>query len=131
MDARVSPIISFLLPVRARSALAAGSIALPSAGFRHGIRTRVFGPGSMALLGCAGLLLASCQAPSASLESAGQVDLTARSPQKVANHGGGAVMKPAAQASRYEVFSGATGSLPDDGSEPPEGVSEGENGKFT
>jgi general secretion pathway protein D len=85
----------------------------------------------MALLGCAGLLLASCQAPSTSLESAGQVDLTARSPQKVANHGGGAVMKPAAQASRYEVFSGATGSLPDDGSEPPEGVSEGENGKFT
>ncbi|MCA3555449.1 type II secretion system secretin GspD [Aestuariivirga sp.] len=83
------------------------------------------------LLGCAGLLLASCQAPTAGLESTNQIDLTARSPQKVTNRGGGPVMKPAAQAARYEVFPGVSPAPGEDGSEPPAGVGEQNDGKFT
>jgi len=104
---------------------------LPSAGFRHGIRTRLSGLGGTALPACLALLLASCQAPSASLVSPNQLDLTAKTPQKVGNHAGGAVMKPAAQASRYEVFTGTTGSLGADGDEPPMGVSAQDTGTFT
>lgn len=104
---------------------------MPSAGLRHGIRTRFFGLSGAALLGCAGLLLASCQAPTASLQSTNQIDLTAKTPRKVTGRGGGPVMKPAAQASRYEVFAGATGSIEDLPDEPPAGLAQQEDGKFT
>lgn len=86
---------------------------------------------SAALLGCAGLLLASCQAPSASLMSTNQIDLTAKTPRKVTGRGGGPVMKPAAQASRYDVFPGATGSIDAAGDEPAAGLAQQEDGKFT
>jgi len=104
---------------------------LPSAGFRLGVRTRIFGFGSSVLLGWTALLLASCQAPTASLDSPNQLDLTAKTPQQVGNHRGGSVMKPAAQASRYEVFTGSTDTLAEDGDEPPAGVSAQDTGKFT
>lgn len=100
---------------------------MPSAGLFHGIKTL----GSTAFIGCAALLLASCQAPVASLESPNQLDLSAKTPQKLTNRGAGPVMKPAAQAGRYEVFAGATGSIDTEGGEPPSGLSEKEDGKFT
>lgn len=40
-------------------------------------------------------------------------------------------MKPAAQAARYEVFPGVSPASGDDGSEPPPGVGEQDDGKFT
>lgn len=104
---------------------------MPSAGFRHGTRNPIRAFCSAALLGCAGLLLASCQAPSASLQSTNQIDLTAKTPRKVTNRGGGPVMKPSAQASRYEVFAGATGSIDAADDAPPTGVAQQEDGKFT
>ena len=112
---------------------------MPSAGLCNGNKTRSPGLGRFALLGCAGLLLASCQAPSAALESTSQIDLTARTPQKITNRGGGPVMQPAAQAARYEVFPGVseTGGGSSDssgdgsGDGPPAGVGETEGGKFT
>ncbi|MEI7599179.1 MAG: type II secretion system secretin GspD [Aestuariivirga sp.] len=104
---------------------------MPSAGFRYGIRTRFLGLGSATLLGCASMLLASCQSPTASLDSANQVDLTAKTPQKVTNRGGGPVMKPAGQAARYEVFPGATGSIDAAEDDPPAGIAEQDTGKFT
>lgn len=104
---------------------------MPSAGPRHGIRFRLFGLPGAALLGCAGLLLASCQAPTASLQSTNQLDLTAKTPRKVTGRGGGPVMKPAAQAGRYEVFAGATGSIDELTDDPPSGLAQQEDGKFT
>ena len=91
---------------------------MPSADFRNGIRTRRLRLGRVALLGWVGLALASCQAPTASLDSTNQIDLTAKTPRKVTNRGSGPVMKPAAQASRYEVFAGATGSIGAAGEDP-------------
>lgn len=104
---------------------------MPSAGFRHGIRTRFSGLGNAALLGCACMLLASCQAPTASLDSTNQVDLTAKTPQKVTNRGSGPVMKPAGQASRYEVFPATTGSIDGAEDDPPAGIAAQDTGKFT
>ncbi|PZF75693.1 type II secretion system protein GspD [Aestuariivirga litoralis] len=76
-------------------------------------------------------MLASCQAPSAGLESTNQLDLNARSPAKVTTRGAGPVMKPASQAARYEVFPGASPAAEGDGAEPPAGVGEQADGKFT
>lgn len=104
---------------------------MPSAGPRHGIRFRFSDLRGAALLGCAGLLLASCQAPTASLQSTNQIDLTAKTPRKVTGRGGGPVMKPAAQASRYEVFPGATGAIDALTDDPPSGLAQQEDGKFT
>ena len=104
---------------------------MPSADFRNGIRTRRLSLGRVALLGWVGLALASCQAPTASLDSTNQIDLTAKTPRKVTNRGSGPVMKPAAQASRYEVFAGATGSIGAAGEDPPAGLGQQEDGKFT
>lgn len=104
---------------------------MPSAGSVYGIKTRRPGFVRAVLLACAGALLASCQAPTASLESANQIDLTAKTPQKLSNRGSGAVMKPAAQAARYEVFPGVGASPEDDGGTPPAGVGEKEDGRFT
>lgn len=111
--------------------MAAGSSALPWAGFLNGNRPRFISLGSAALLGCAGLVLASCQAPTASLNSTGQIDLTARTPDKITTRGGGPVMKPAAQASRYDVFPGATGSIDAASDDPPPGLAQDADGKFT
>lgn len=104
---------------------------MPSADFRNGIRTRLLSLGRVALLGWVGLALASCQAPTASLDSTNQIDLTAKTPRKVTSRGSGPVMKPAAQASRYEVFAGATGSIGAAGEDPPAGLGQQEDGKFT
>ena len=104
---------------------------MPLAGFLHCIDFHARRPLRAALLGCAGLLLASCQAPSASLESTNQIDLTAKTPQKLTNRGGGPVMKPAAQAARYEVFPGTSPAAAGDGGEPPSGVGEQDDGTFT
>jgi general secretion pathway protein D len=104
---------------------------LPPAGFFHGIRNGFAGLRSAALLGCAGLFLASCQAPTAGLDSTNQIDLTAKIPKKVTTRGGGPVMKPAAQPARYEVFPGVAPASDDDGGEPAAGVAEKEDGKFT
>lgn len=87
----------------------------------------------LALLAAAGLMLASCQQPSAALDSANQLDLTARTPERLANRGEGPVGKPRAQGARYEVF--ATGStspaLGEDGGDPPPGLGQQDDGKFT
>ena len=104
---------------------------MPSAGLLQASRTCTTGFRGAALLAGVGLLLASCQAPSAGLESSNQIDLTAKVPQKVTTRGGGPVMKPAAQAARYDVYPGVTSSLPEDGGDPPAGVSEKEDGTFT
>ena len=104
---------------------------MPWAGFSNGNRPRFIRLGSAALLGCAGLVLASCQAPTASLSSTGQIDLTAKTPDKITTRGSGPVMKPAAQASRYDVFPGATGSIDAASDDPPPGVAQNGDGKFT
>lgn len=86
----------------------------------------------LALLAGAGLMLASCQQPSASLDSANQLDLTAKTPQKLTNRGEGPVGKPRTQASRYEVFAtGSTSPALEDGGEPPPGLGQQDDGKFT
>ncbi|MCX7348365.1 MAG: hypothetical protein NTZ54_02200 [Alphaproteobacteria bacterium] len=110
---------------------AAGSIALPPAGLFNGTRNNIFRLARHALLCGAGLLLACCQAPSASLDSTNQIDLTAKTPKKVTSRGNGPVMQPAAQAARYEVYPGVSTTADDDGGKPPAGVSEKEDGKFT
>ncbi len=107
---------------------------MPLPGLRHRCEFRARRPFGAAFLGCAGLLLASCQAPSASLESTNQIDLTAKTPEKLTNRGGGPVMKPAAQAARYDVYPGANpaaAAAAGDGGEPPPGVGEQQDGTFT
>ena len=84
------------------------------------------------LLGCASLLLASCNVPpSAQLESVDQVDLRAKNPRRITNRGDGAALRTGATGSRYEVFPGSRGSLLEDGEDPPPGVGEQQDGKFT
>jgi general secretion pathway protein D len=83
------------------------------------------------LLACGGALLAGCSTPSASIESVGQVDLTAKTPRKVTSRGDGPVLKSKARQARYELFPGTSGTLLEDGEEPPPGVGTEEDGKFT
>lgn len=104
---------------------------MPPAGLFNGTRNNIFRLARHALLCGAGLLLACCQAPSASLDSTNQIDLTAKTPKKVTSRGNGPVMQPAAQAARYEVYPGVSTTADDDGGKPPAGVSEKEDGKFT
>jgi general secretion pathway protein D len=83
------------------------------------------------LLGCAAPLLSGCTTPSASIEAIDQVDLTAKTPRKVTNRGEGPVFKAKAKQGRYELFAAASGTLLQDGAEPPPGVGAQDDGTFT
>jgi general secretion pathway protein D len=84
------------------------------------------------VLGCAGLTLSGCTPPrSASVESMGQVDFSAKKPRKILTRGEGATLKSHGQHARYEVFPGARGDWLIDGQEPPPGVGAQEDGTFT
>ncbi len=114
---------------------------MPSAGFKHSDQDQSAGPlplrpwlrntVAFILLACAGLPLAGCTAPSASLEAIDQVDLTAKTPRKVTNRGEGAVFKTRAKQGRYELFPAASVAPLQDGAEPQPGVGEQEDGTFT
>jgi general secretion pathway protein D len=84
------------------------------------------------MLCLAALALASCNTPSAMLDSAGQVDLTAKSPRKITNRNDGPV-KTGSQAGRYEVIPGMSAADFGDGGagDPPAGVGALDDGKFT
>lgn len=85
-----------------------------------------------ALLCAAAIALASCGAgPSAQLESPGQIDLTAKTPQKVTTRNEGPALKTRGQQARYEVFPGVNAPLSDDGGEPPPGIGAQDDGTFT
>lgn len=109
---------------------------LPSAGFVIG--SRKDSPGKLlarpllfAALACLGLLLGSCNTPSAMLENPTQVDLTAKTPRKLNNRNEGPALKTKNQGTRYEVFPGASSAMTEDGGEPPPGVGALDDGKFT
>ncbi len=76
-------------------------------------------------------MLASCEVPTASLESIDQVDLTAKSPRKVSNRGESPAPKNKSGGSRYEMFPAPAGSLLGNDQEPPPGVGALDDGKFT
>ena len=83
-------------------------------------------------LGLAVLALASCNTPpSAQLDSMDQVDLTAKKPRKITTRGDGPALRTRSSGSRYEIFPGASGSMLDDGEEPPPGIGAQDDGKFT
>ena len=84
------------------------------------------------MLCLASMALASCNTPSSMLESAGQVDLTAKTPRKVGNRNDGQV-KTKPQAGRYEVIPGMSAADFGDGGteDPPAGVGALDDGKFT
>ncbi len=111
------------------------------AGFKRGdpeqcagtlpVRSLLRSAAAAILLGCAGPMLAGCSTPSASIESFDQVDLTAKTPRKLTNRGEGPALCTKAKPARYELFPGASGTLLEDGAEPPPGVGAREDGKFT
>jgi general secretion pathway protein D len=86
---------------------------------------------ALALLCLTGLIVASCENPTASLESVDQVDLTAKTPRKVNNRGESPAPKNKSGGSRYEMFPATAGSLLGDDQEPPPGVGALDDGKFT
>src|SRR6478609_3976656 len=90
-----------------------------------------FRPVRPLLLCLAALVLASCNPPSSMLDATGQVDLTARNPQRVGRNDGPVKVKN--QAGRYEVIPGMSAADFGDGSggEPPAGVGQLDDGKFT
>lgn len=84
------------------------------------------------LLCAASVLLASCNnPPSAQLESVDQVDMTAKTPRKIANRGDGSALGTKAGQTRYQFFPGVSDRLLEDGEEPPPGVGAEQDGKFT
>lgn len=88
----------------------------------------------MAALGLCliGLMLASCNTPpSAQLESVDQIDLTAKKPRKIANRGDGAAMRTRSSGAKYEIFPGVSGSMLEEGEDPPPGIGAQDDGKFT
>ena len=91
-----------------------------------------FRPARPLALCIATLFLASCNPPSSMLDSTGQVDLTARNPQRITNRNDGQV-KVKNQAGRYEVIPGMSAADFGDGGteDPPAGVGELDDGKFT
>ena len=91
-----------------------------------------FRPARPLALCIATLVLASCNPPSSMLDSTGQVDLTARNPQRITNRNDGQV-KVKNQAGRYEVIPGMSAADFGDGGteDPPAGVGELDDGKFT
>lgn len=80
-------------------------------------------------LGCIGL--AGCNAPSAMLESTNQVDLTAKTPQKITNRNDGPTLKQGSRTGRYQVYPGVNADPLSEGGEPPPGVGAQDDGKFT
>ena len=78
-----------------------------------------------------GFAVASCESPTATLDSMDQVDLTAKTPRKVTNRGDGPTLKTKSSSGRYEMFPATTGSLLGEDQEPPPGVGAQEDGKFT
>jgi general secretion pathway protein D len=80
----------------------------------------------------AALVLASCNPPSSMLDSTGQVDLTAKNPQRLTNRNDGQV-KIKNQPGRYEVIPGMSAADFGDGGteDPPAGVGQLDDGKFT
>ena len=91
-----------------------------------------FRPVRPLLLCLASLSLASCNPPSSMLDATGQVDLTAKNPRRIGNRNDGPV-KVKNQAGRYEVIPGMSAADFGDGSggEPPAGVGQLDDGKFT
>lgn len=86
---------------------------------------------ALALACLAGLMLASCENPTASLESIDQIDLTPKTPRKVTNRGESPAPKNKSGGSRYELFPASAGSLLGEDQEPPPGVGALDDGKFT
>ena len=85
------------------------------------------------LLTClASLMLASCNTPSSMLDATSQVDLTAKTPQKITNRNDGQV-KVKNPAGRYELIPGMSAAdFADGGSgDPPAGVGQLDDGNFT
>lgn len=81
-------------------------------------------------LGC--IALASCNAPSAMLESTNQVDLTPKVPQKLNNRNDGPTQKQGGgNTGRYQVYPGVNADPMSEGGEPPPGVGAQDDGKFT
>lgn len=78
----------------------------------------------------AAAMLASCNTPSAMLESSNQIDLTAKTPRKVASRNDGPAAGPRNVTGRYQVFPGVNAAL-GDGGEPPPGIGAQDDGKFT
>lgn len=103
-----------------------------SAAYRKRWAGMQFRPGRPLLLCLATVMLASCTPPSAMLDSAGQVDLSAKNPQKVGNRNDGPV-KVKNGAGRYEVIPGMSAADFADGGggDPPAGVGALDDGKFT
>lgn len=85
----------------------------------------------IACLCLTGFALASCENPTATLESIDQVDLTAKTPRKVINRGESPALKAKSTSGRYEMFPATTGSLLGEDQEPPPGVGALDDGKFT
>ena len=85
------------------------------------------------LLTClASLMLASCNTPSSMLDATSQVDLTAKTPQRITNRNDGQV-KVKNPAGRYELIPGMSAAdFADGGSgDPPAGVGQLDDGNFT
>ncbi len=80
-----------------------------------------------------GLILTGCGAnPSARLESPGDIDLNARNPQKITNRGDGAALKGRSQGGgTYQLFPGQETGFGDGAGDPPPGVGEQTDGKYT
>lgn len=74
--------------------------------------------------------VSACANPSARLESAGDIDLNAKNPQKLTNRRG-SPDPVRAQGGRYQIFPGDEQSLSDATLDPPPGVGESADGKFT
>jgi general secretion pathway protein D len=91
-----------------------------------------FRPTRPLLLCLATLMLASCTTPSSMLDATGQVDLTAKKPQRIANRNDGQIKVPG-QRGRYEVIPGMSAADFGDGGagDPPSGVGALDDGKFT
>ena len=92
----------------------------------------LFRPAGPLVLCLAALALASCNTPSSMLDSAGQVDLTAKTPRKIGTRNEGQV-KTKPSAGRYEVIPGMSAADFGDGGpeDPPAGVGALDDGKFT
>ncbi len=91
-----------------------------------------FRPSRPLLLCLAALALASCNTPSSMLDATGQVDLTAKKPQRITSRNDGQIKVPG-QRGRYEVIPGMSAADFGDGGagDPPSGVGALDDGKFT
>lgn len=60
-----------------------------------------------------------------------QIDLRAKTPQKITNRGEGSALRTQGQQSRYELFPSGDDTMLQDGEEPPPGVGAQPDGRFT